>query len=300
MNERLNLIIMALNHISGPDKKRARLLLDAVVKEVKNIHDISYSDTIRIGIEKGLFLKSQPVGQFYDAYDHAIRAMKKCQENDIKIINVFDKNFPEVLKFRNGSYIYYYKGDLSILNNPNRVTVVGSRFPSEAGYDFAFDISKLLVNNGYTVISGLAQGSDTAAHKAAIENGGGSVAIVASNLASINPAKMRSLAVEIVEGGGLIMSEYSPLAITNASMFKTRDLIQAEISNKIFASEFDSNSGTLQTLEFAARLNKPTYTLKSLLENKNFNGYQTLKDKRIQLNVCDWNQLKEIIIKDKV
>ncbi len=300
MKNGLNTVIIALNRISGVSKRKSRLLLDNIKKRVKNIEDIDFGEAIRIGIDVGIFQKNQPVGFFLDAYNHAQKVLEICKKENIKIINIFSDYFPKALSFDNSPYIFYYKGNLQALENKNRATVVGTRHPSSAGSNFAYDISKELVENGYTVISGLALGCDTAAHNACIQNKGQTVAFLPSSLSNINPNSNKALAQEIINHNGLVITEFSPLATSNANMYITRDRFIAGATNLVFASEFDEQSGTLQTLEFASKFNKPIYTLKELVKNKEFNGFESLESKKIKCEALDWNELKKIIKSSKI
>lgn len=295
MNNDLNTVIIALNYISGFSKRKARTLLDLAHNSLKEFNKISFPAIVEFGVERGIFLRNQPIGLFLDAYEHAKKVIEICSEKEIHIINVFDSNFPNALKFENSPYIFYYYGNLDSLNNENRATVVGSRHPNLEGKEFAYNISELLVNDGYTVISGLAQGCDSAAHRAAIANKGQTVAFIPSNLLRINPIQNIELANEIVDNNGLIITEYSPLSTPNSSMYITRDRLQAGSTNVVFVSQFDDQSGTLQTLEFASKFNKPIYTLKSLLEDKDFNGYYSLYEKAIECKALTWNELETLI-----
>lgn len=287
----LNLTIIALNRLNGLGKKKTRKLLE----NIEDKHHLDFFQALRQGIKYGVFQKKQPIGQFLDAEEYARKVIEKCEKEDIKIVNIFQEEYPKSMHFDNPPLILFYKGDLSCLDNEKRAAVIGTRHPSQNGKDFAYNVSKLLAQNGYTIISGLAQGCDTSAHEAALENNAKTVAFVPSSVNKIAPHVNEELAQKIIEKNGLVISEFSPYSTPNSNMYTTRDRLQAGTSEMIFASEFDSQSGTLQTLEFAAKFKRPIYTLKSLTEEKEFNGFASLKDLNITCNALDWEQIESLI-----
>lgn len=287
----LNLTIIALNRLNGLGKKKTRKFLE----NIEDKDHLDFFQALRQGIKYGVFQKKQPIGQFLDAEEYARKVIDKCEKDGINIVNIFSKDFPEALKFENPPLILFYKGDLSCLDNEKRAAIIGTRHPSETGKEFAYNTGKLLAQNGYTIISGLAQGCDTSAHQAALDNKAKTVAFVPSSVNRIAPHVNEELAKQIIDNNGLVISEYSPLSTPNSNMYITRDRLQAGSSQMVFASEFDSQSGTLQTLEFAAKFKKPIYTLKSLTEEKEFNGFASLKDLNIDCNALDWEQIEKLV-----
>lgn len=294
MNNEINQVIIALKELIGFNKRKVRVLINLLGQKY-SLNQINYDLAINTGLEYGIFQMNQPIGLFKKASEYARKVLEVCEQENIKIVNIFSKDFPDSLKFENSSYLFYYKGNLSCLNNPNRATIVGTRHPDEQGKDFVYRLGTLLTENNYTVISGLAQGCDTQAHLATLEHNGETVAFIPSNLRNIAPATNKDLANKIIKNNGLVITEYSPLSTSNSSMYITRDRLQAGASNMVFASQFDEQSGTLQTLEFASQYNKPIYTLKSLTNNNEFNGLNSLISKRIDCEILDWNEIVEII-----
>lgn len=287
----LNLAIIALNRLNSFGKKKIRLLLNTL----EGKKDLDFLQILRQGIKIGIFQKKQAIGQFLDAEEYAHNVIDLCEKEGIGIVNAYSNDFPAALRFENGPILIYYRGKLDCLNANKRATVVGTRHPNENGRVFAYNVAELLAQNGFTVLSGLAQGCDTQAHRAALDNDARTVAFVPSNLTQIAPASNSALAEEIIEKGGLVLSVYSPMSTPNSNMYITRDRLQAGAADIVFASEFDSQSGTLQTLEFASKFSKPVYTLKKLVDDPEFNGYQSLIDHNISCNVVDWETIKKVI-----
>lgn len=169
--------------------------------------------------------------EFYK--NQIISQLEKLGESCDGIVAIGDKNFPKyrgVVKESEQPIFIFYKGDLSLLDVENsNITVIGLLNPDEAIENREQKIVSEIVKNGITVVSGLAFGCDSIAHRQAL-SGGKTIAILPSPLNNILPAKNRSLAFEIVEEGGLLVSEYfdeHKSAMDLSSRYKDRDRLQA-------------------------------------------------------------------------
>lgn len=166
-------------------------------------------------------------------------------------------------------FLLFYRGNLSLLGNLNRnVAVIGSLGPDEVTVVRERAIVRCLVENGLTVVSGLAKGCDAAAHRACIEAGGKTVAILPSQLESIYPAVNRGLADEIVNSGGLLLSEYSGKAANryeSAKRFTDRDRLQALFSKAVILiashRKGEGDSGSRYAMEAAKKFQLCRYVM---------------------------------------
>jgi DNA processing protein len=149
------------------------------------------------------------------------------------IVAIGDQNFPKhrgYVKESEQPIFLFYKGNLELLAADNcNISVIGLLNPDKAIEQRVQKIVAEIIKYGITIVSGLAYGCDSIAHKQALK-GGKTIAILPSPLNNILPAKNRSLASEIVENGGLLISEYfdehkSPQALS--SRYKERDRLQA-------------------------------------------------------------------------
>lgn len=287
--------IIALSAIKGLRRKKALQILSAF----ECPEETDFITLIEYGIQIGVFQKKQPIGLFIEASQYADRVLKHCRKESIEIVSLFSPDYPQALRAADSPLLFYYKGDLSCLDNPKRAGVIGTRSPDQAGIEFVRDISALLSQNGYTVISGLARGCDSAAHRQTLESGGKTVAFVPSSVSAIVPKYNQQLADDIVAAGGLIVSEYAPFRPAHAGMYIARDKLIAQSSNMIFVSEFDRQSGTIQTLKFADALKKPIYTLRRIAENPDFDGYASLKNECIVCETLDWEAIHRIVTQQK-
>lgn len=293
-NGNLNRSIIALCQMKGIGRKKVKIILNSIDNPV----DYGLFELIEIGVSLNVFPKSSPIGTFLEARARADKILECCEKNNIQIANSYSEDFPKALIFEDGPELIYYRGSLDPLLSPNRAAVVGTRVPTDIGYHFAYSCGKSLAEQDYTVISGLALGCDTASHLGCLKSGGRTVAFLPSNLLNIAPRENMELANRIVEGGGCIISEFSPLSTSNAYMFIERDRLQAAASNFVLVSEFARNSGTLHTLHFAHTYGKPIYADEAIVAS-GVDGYDAVKEEGIEYQVGNMDQIKQFILKNK-
>lgn len=195
----------------------------------------------------------------------------KAQLNNFKdncdgLIAIGDKNFPQHrgnVKASEQPIFLFYKGDIDLLSIHNaNISVIGLLNPDEKIEIRERKLVEEIVKNDITIVSGLAMGCDSIAHQQAI-NGGKTIAILPSPLNDILPAKNKGLAYEIVEEGGLLITEYykqfkSKMELS--SRYKERDRLQALFSDTIIlAASYAQDSANRwninnQKLDSGARL----------------------------------------------
>ena len=165
------------------------------------------------------------------------------------VVTTLDKEFPDILKTINmPPFVIYYYGDISLLNNYYKnISVVGSRKSSTYGEDMTYDIVKGLAEKGYTIVSGLAKGIDSIAHKAAIAGGGKTIAILGSGIDYCYPYENYDLYKEIKKDH-LIISEYPGFDAPTQGQFPERNRLIAGLSSTILVGEAGVHSGTFITV----------------------------------------------------
>lgn len=136
------------------------------------------------------------------------------------------------------------------------VAIVGSRklspYGREVTYRLAFDLAK----QGVTIVSGLALGADGVAHQAALDAGGRTIAVLAGGLDSIHPRTHRNLAINILQHGGTLISEYAPGTAPLKQNFVARNRLVSALSDMVIITEATEASGSLITARFALEQNK--------------------------------------------
>ncbi len=187
--------------------------------------------------------------------EQVIEQLNKFGESCDGLIALGDKNFPKYrgdVKHSEQPIYLFYKGDINLLNTENNnISVIGLLNPDKKIEIRERKIVKELVNRNITIVSGLALGCDSIAHKEALKNGK-TIAILPSPLNNILPASNKALAYEIVEQGGLLVSEYyenfkSKMELS--SRYKERDRLQALFCDTIIlVASYSPNSASLWKL----------------------------------------------------
>jgi DNA processing protein len=145
---------------------------------------------------------------------------------------------------------------LGILPKDSMVAIVGSRRPTSYGEKVTYQIASELAQAGAVIVSGLAIGIDSIAHRAAIDAGGKTVAVLAHGLDRIYPPRHRGLAKEILATGGALVSEYDIGDIPMKHHFVERNRIIAGLSVATIVTEAAEKSGSLITAHNASRDNR--------------------------------------------
>ena len=238
------------------------------------------------------------------------------------VVAIGDNEFPKyrgTVKESERPIFLFYKGDLNLLDFENvNITVIGLLNPDEAIEIREKKIVSEIVKKGVTIVSGLALGCDSIAHKQAII-GGKTVAILPSPLNNIMPAQNKNLANEIVENGGLLITEYfdeHKSSMDLSSRYKDRDRLQALFCDaiilaasyaqdsaerwKIFNQKLDS--GARLAMGFAKDYNIPRavmYDQNLDLNNPMFDLNRQLISEQKDITILTQKSLDELINKVK-
>lgn len=160
----------------------------------------------------------------------------------------------------------YYKGTIDIPLPCARVSVIGTREPTEEGLKAAEQVSKTLVKNNVIIVSGLAKGIDTVGHKTAIKNGGKTIAVIGTPLNKTYPKENTELQEELMENH-LVVSQYQVGRPTTKKDFALRNRTMALISDASVIVEAGDGSGTLYQGWETIRLGRPLFICKTVVHN---------------------------------
>lgn len=157
----------------------------------------------------------------------------------------------------------YTLGDLRLLRRApgfqQRVAIIGSRKPDEQGLDVAYRLGQY--HSSEIVVSGLALGIDTAAHRGCLDGGGRTVAVVGTGLDRVHHKENPGLQDDIIAHGGLIVSEQPPGTKADPRTLIARTRIQMAMADKVIVVECERESGTMHAVEFARRFRRPIFAL---------------------------------------
>lgn len=178
--------------------------------------------------------------EFMQKRDKIESAIKQLGNNIDGLVTIGDVDFPfirGVVKPADKPFALFYKGNISLLNKDNlNIAVIGVLNPDDKIELTERMVTAEILKHNATIISGLALGCDSIAHKTALERGGKTVAILPSTLDNILPKENIELAERIVEEGGLLISEYYEAPKSRNDMisrFVVRDRLQALFSDAV-------------------------------------------------------------------
>ncbi|MDH4124026.1 MAG: DNA-processing protein DprA [Gammaproteobacteria bacterium] len=183
-----------------------------------------------------------------------------------QIVHRDDDGFPELLRQIPGPpLLLYVDGDAELLQLP-ALAIVGSRNPTAGGERNAFEFARHLASMGFTIVSGLAQGIDAAAHRGALAAGGNTIAFLGHGIDRIYPAGNKILAAEIAARGALV-SEF-PLGMhPSKELFPQRNRLISGISLGTLVVEAAQRSGSLITARLAAEQGREVFALPGSIHN---------------------------------
>jgi len=190
------------------------------------------------------------------------RITKLVEKYSIKYITITDADYPAQLKtIFDPPPILYYRGRWREELFQRDFAVVGTRKASAYGIAQTRRITLELARAGFTIVSGLAFGVDGAAHTAALDAGGQTLAVMGTGTDQIYPSRHRELAAGILEKGGLLISERCPGSRAERWHFPTRNRIISGLSLGTLVIEGSRKSGALLTSKFAMDQNRDVFAL---------------------------------------
>jgi len=204
--------------------------------------------------------------------------------DEIKTINIQDKNYPKLLKeIKDPPEILYVRGE--ILPDDSFFAVVGTRMASSYGKQVALEIAGDLAEAGLTIVSGMAPGIDTFCHQATLERKGRTIAVLGTGLdeKSIYPQSNLKLAEKILKTGGALISEYPPGTPGSKFTFPQRNRIISGLSLGVLVVEAKQKSGALITAHHAFSQNRKVFAVPGPIHSSNSKGPHYLIKKGAKL-----------------
>ena len=171
--------------------------------------------------------------------------------------------------------LLFVAGDPTLLERP-QLAVVGSRRASRNGLDNARAFSRSLAGAGFVITSGLALGIDGAAHQGALDANGKTVAVLGTGIERLYPQRHLSLAKQIVEHGGALVSELPLDCPPQASNFPRRNRIISGLSLGVLVVEASPSSGSLITARLAAEQGREVYAIPGSIHHPGARGCHQL------------------------
>jgi DNA processing protein len=188
------------------------------------------------------------------------RVWSELEAGGVQVLTWGDERYPGRLKeIDYPPPVLYMKGEL-FPQDDEAVAVVGTRRMTSYGRRVTEELVHSLVQHGLTVVSGLARGIDTIAHRCALEAGGRTLAVLGSGIDRLYPAENRRLA-QSIQSNGAVLSDYAPGTPPEASNFPPRNRIISGLSRAVVVVEAGEKSGALITASFAADQGREVFSV---------------------------------------
>lgn len=207
-----------------------------------------------------------------DAMSCAREVLARFEERGVRSFSVRIhgvSDYPDVLRdAENPLELLYYQGEWDLVYSPKRVAIVGTREPSDEGLRRTRKLVGMLVKEGYTIVSGLAKGVDTAAHEAAIEHGGETIAVIGTPLDQAYPKQNTELQRRIASHY-LLISQVPVLRYSRRSwewnrlFFPERNITMSALTHATIIVEAGETSGTLIQARAALAQGRKVFILDS-------------------------------------
>ncbi|HRR89993.1 MAG TPA: DNA-processing protein DprA [Eubacteriales bacterium] len=238
----------------------------AVLSIFENLSDLIFNlrefkaEVVRVIGEDGFFAMSERLNAL------SLEA-EKLEKAGVEILTIRDAEYPEKLRnIPDPPVMLFLAGNIKLLNTPS-IAVVGTRKPSRYAVKVTEQFAREFARAGLTVVSGLARGIDTVAHKTALAENGATAAVLGSGLDVIYPSENTGLFNAILSSGGLALSEYPLGAKPQQYHFPERNRIVSGLSEAVFLPEAGERSGSLNTVSHALEQGRQPFIVPSTINN---------------------------------
>lgn len=225
--------------------------------------EASTKDLLQINFGEALTAKFDAFRRVFDVKGYA----KKLEDEAISTLILTDENYPTLLKqIPDPPFVLYVKGDgvkgkgeSDWINKA--IAVVGTRKVTSYGREVTWTLTRELAASGLTIVSGLALGVDAEAHKAALDAGGKTIAVLGCGVDCCNPPSNKWLYNKILDGNGIIVSEMPLSHQPNRGLFPARNRIISGLSLGVLVTEGAQDSGSLITARNAAEQGREVFAV---------------------------------------
>ena len=273
----INTLLLCISKIKNFGRKK-------IFRTISNLNKIENMSINEIFIELEIENKISE-NEFILNYEKSVLELENINDKNVDVLNIFENdiygfyknqlflnNQLEISEFPNQLFLIN-KSKLNLNNFKNIFTVIGTRNNSIISKDITERIVDYLVKNQSIIVSGLAKGIDTIAHKKVIDLNGRTIAVLGNGLDAIYPAENRELAKSILKNG-ILLSEYSFGIKAEGFRLVERDRIQSMLANDIVLIESAIDGGSMHAIKWAKKLNKRIWCFnmnvsgnKDLIEN---------------------------------
>jgi DNA processing protein len=194
--------------------------------------------------------------------------LEPVRRSGLRVLTLADEAYPRRLRSVDmPPPVLFLRGDPAAMDRARAIAIVGTRRPTNLGRATAGRIADAVGSLGATIVSGLALGIDAAAHAAAVRTGTPTVAVIGGGHERLYPAAHRGLARAIVEGGGVVVSEFSPHTVPTRGTFPRRNRIISGLADATVVVEAGIRSGALTTAAWALEQGRGLYIVPGRLDD---------------------------------
>lgn len=237
----------------------------------KEILLASYQELLNAGVSP--ILASNLQKPDWKSVELSLRWAEQPQRH---ILHWGDLHYPALLReISSPPLILFIMGQLSLLQQQT-LAIVGARNPTHTGLEIAHQLAIELSDQGFVIISGLARGIDGAAHQGVLLRKGSTIAVLGSGLEHIYPACHQTLSMDILENGGMLISEFFPDASPKAEYFPRRNRIISGLSLGVIVIEATLRSGSLISARYALEQGREVFAVPGSIRNPLSQGCHAL------------------------
>ncbi len=250
--------LVALNMLPKIGPVRVRRLLEQFGGKPEAILGAAKDRLMRVD---GIGEETAKILQAWQDHADPSKEIAEADQRGISIITQADEDYPAPLREAYDPPLLLYVWGKLEARDRHAISVVGSRRATNYGKQATKKISYQLAHAGFTIVSGLARGIDTAAHEAAVAANGRTVAVIGSGLAQLYPPENMALAEKIASGFGAVVSEFPLHTAPDKQTFPMRNRIVAAWARAVLVVECPAWSGSLITANLASEYGKPIFAV---------------------------------------
>jgi len=263
---------VALHLLDNLGAQRIRLLLQSV----EHPQLIFRLERYELESIRGIGPKTAEEVLGFNKWDEVDRILEKTERIGAQIMTYWDDDYPDLLReIYDPPLMLWIKGDRSVLDT-NAISIVGTRRVGKYGKEMAQKFAKELVDQNLTIISGLAYGTDGAAHQATVDTGGRTVAVLGSGIDWIYPSDHNGLAKKIVDTGGAVISEFPLGTAPEMGNFPVRNRIVSGMSLGTLVVASGLEGGSMITAKSALDQNREVFVIPHPVGHPNAIGCNSL------------------------
>jgi len=247
-------------------------------------HDSSDAEWIRDGLEKSAARVA-----------HWETELERLTEAGVHLVRADLLGYPSILRMiHNAPPFLFVRGALAATDN-RAIAVVGSRSAGPEGKRIAYELARDLVSESITVVSGMAEGIDTAAHRGALDAGGRTIAVFGTGIAKLYPKSNRDLATEIATSGACV-SQFLPAQGPTRWTFPVRNIVTSGLSVGTVVVEAGETSGAKLQAHDALRHGKRLFMVKHLVDHQQW--ARDLLDHPGVIAIASTAEIADIVTRD--